>query len=196
MLVNDHKESQRLCAYLAGPLFSDAERTFNIHVAELLEGSLEVYLPQRDGGLMSELVEAGVPSDIAACRVFRHDMEAIQKADYLIAILDGRAIDEGVAFELGIAYSHAKLCIGLQTDSRRLAAWGNNPMITGALEVVFQSVEDLVSWIKVSVKDVVATMERCNQKRRIEAYSGGEGDHPILDRLNPIGDKQLANKVS
>lgn len=97
---------------------------------------------------MSEMTADGVSADVAACRVFRRDMDAIRQADYLVAILDGRAIDEGVAFELGVAFCHSKRCIGLQTDSRRLAAWGNNPMITGALEVVFTDVSDLTDWMK------------------------------------------------
>ena len=75
-------------------------------------------------------------------------MKAILKTDILIAILDGRTIDEGVAFELGVAFSHSKKCIALQTDSRRLASWGNNPMITGALDIIFHSAEDLLNWIK------------------------------------------------
>jgi nucleoside 2-deoxyribosyltransferase len=147
--MNAHKKWKALKPqiYLAGPLFSDAERTFNVTVAQRLEEWVDVYLPQRDGGLMSEMVNKGVESDVAACRVFKRDMDAILQAQYLVAILDGRAIDEGVAFEIGIAFSHEKRCIGLQTDSRRLASWGNNPMITGALELVFHSVDDLVSWI-------------------------------------------------
>jgi len=154
MSTNDHEEHRWLRVYLAGPLFSEAERTFNVRVAESVEEMLSVYLPQRDGGLMSEMVKDGVESHVAACRVFKRDMDAILQADYLIAILDGRAIDEGVAFELGVAFSHAKRCVGLQTDSRRLASWGNNPMITGALEIVFHSVEDLLSWIGNEVSKV------------------------------------------
>lgn len=137
--------------YLAGPLFSEAERTFNLRLTEMLENLSAVYLPQRDGGLMSEMVAAGVPTHIAACGVFRRDMDAIRKADYLIAILDGRVIDEGVAFELGVAFSQAKRCVGLQTDSRRLAVWGNNPMITGALEAIFLSVDELLEWVSASI---------------------------------------------
>lgn len=151
MSKTDYQGHYRPRVYLAGPLFSEAERTFNLRLTEVLEELTEVYLPQRDGGLMSEMVTTGVPSHVAACRVFRRDMDAIRKSDYLIAILDGRAIDEGVAFELGIAFSQAKQCVGLQTDSRRLAIWGNNPMITGALEAVFLSVDDLIEWIRASV---------------------------------------------
>ena len=146
--------THRLRVYVAAPLFSDAERTFNAQVAAGLEEYVTVYLPQRDGGLMSEMVKEGVESDIAACRVFRRDMDAIRQADYLVAILDGRAIDEGVAFELGVAFSHGKRCLGLQTDSRRLASWGNNPMITGALETVFHSVNDLLSSVMKEVRNL------------------------------------------
>lgn len=147
VLMSTDRQHRRPRVYLAGPLFSEAECGFNSAVTRRLEEWADVYLPQRDGGLMSEMINQGIESDIAACRVFKRDMDAIQQADYLIAVLDGRAIDEGVAFELGVAFSHAKRCVGLQTDSRRLASWGNNPMITGALEMVFNAVDDLVSWI-------------------------------------------------
>ena len=72
--------------------------------------------------------------------------DAILDCDCLVAILDGRTIDEGVAFELGVAFSAKKRCFAIQTDSRCLAIWGNNPMITGALEFLFHSVDDLVAW--------------------------------------------------
>jgi nucleoside 2-deoxyribosyltransferase len=145
---------RRSKVYLAGPLFSEAEQAFNELVTHQLEEWAEVYLPQRDGGLMSEMLHNGVAVNVAARRVFQRDLSAIREADYVITILDGRAIDEGVGFELGVAFALAKRCIGLQTDSRRLATWGNNPMITGALEAVFHSVEDLVGWFRDEVSGV------------------------------------------
>ena len=154
MQPTDTNGKRKPKVYLAGPLFSDAEQTFNELVTQALEEWVDVYLPQRDGGLMSEMVRSGIPSDLAARRVCRGDMNAIREADYLIAILDGRAIDEGVAFELGVAYTLSKRCVGIQTDSRRLASWGNNPMIAGALELVFHTVEDLMSWIRSELLEV------------------------------------------
>ena len=150
--TNSHFK-KKLRVYLAGPLFNDAERSFNEMLTKKLEETVIVYLPQRDGGLISEMLKDGYNPDEAAVRVFRYDMKAILKANILIAILDGRTIDEGVAFELGIAFSHSKKCIGLQTDSRRLASWGNNPMIAGALEIIFHSVEDLLNWVKTEAQD-------------------------------------------
>jgi nucleoside 2-deoxyribosyltransferase len=154
--MSAHSTGYRPKVYLAAPLFSDAERTFNSCLAGKLEAWLDVYLPQRDGGLMSEMLRSGLSIDVAASRVFRRDLDAIRQSHFLIAVLDGRTIDEGVAFELGIAFSSAKRCIGLQTDSRRLASWGNNPMISGALETVFSSSERLLAWIAIAVSDVSA----------------------------------------
>lgn len=148
MWKTDIMTEQKPKIYLAGPLFSDAERTFNLMLASSLENWVDVYLPQRDGGLISEMIHDGITADVAVDRVFRGDLDAIREADCLIAILDGRVIDEGVAFELGVAYSQSKRCVGIQTDSRRLASWGNNPMITGALELVLHSVEELTAWIR------------------------------------------------
>ena len=51
---------QRPKVYLAGPLFSDAELTFNESLAFELEKLVDVYLPQRDGGIMSEMIKDGV----------------------------------------------------------------------------------------------------------------------------------------
>jgi hypothetical protein len=71
MSTTDFEGSHRARVYLAAPLFSEAERSFNIRVTGMLEEAMEVYLPQRDGGLMSEMVSAGVPSAIAGegCQV-------------------------------------------------------------------------------------------------------------------------------
>lgn len=148
MWKTDNMTGRRLKIYLAGPLFSDAEQRFNVMVASSLENWVDVYLPQRDGGLISEMIHDGISADVAVQRVFRGDLDAIREADCLIAVLDGRAIDEDVAFELGVAYSQSKRCVGIQTDSRRLASWGNNPMITGALELVLHSVEELMAWTR------------------------------------------------
>lgn len=154
MQRSSHDEA-RLRIYLAAPLFSDAERTFNSNVARELQKWADVFLPQRDGGLMGEMIREGISPHLAACRVFKRDLVAIRAADCLIAILDGRAIDEGVAFELGVAFCHGKRCVGLQTDPRRLAFWGNNPMITGALEHVFDAVDPLLAWVEAEMVESI-----------------------------------------
>jgi nucleoside 2-deoxyribosyltransferase len=133
-------------AYLAAPLFSEAERSFNRTLKEILSPHFDVFLPQESGYLLTELVSAGDSVEGATHQVFHIDMEAIHQCDFFVAVFDGRAIDEGVAFELGVAYTLKKHCIALQTDSRRLLPLGNNPMLTGAIESLFVSTIELACW--------------------------------------------------
>ena len=132
--------------YIAGPLFSSAEKSFNREVKTVLSRFFSVYLPQDDGELLVDLVAAGHDVDTAMNRVFECDLEAIRNSDVLLIILDGRSPDEGACFELGYAYSLNKLCIGLQTDVRRLLTIGNNPMIVGAITQTFVDIAELVRW--------------------------------------------------
>jgi nucleoside 2-deoxyribosyltransferase len=132
--------------YLAAPLFNEMERDFNTELAKHLEQFFRVFLPQRDGGLMIDMVKAGVSPETAAQRVFRRDILAIEECDLLMIVLDGRTVDEGAAFELGYAHALGKCCYGLQTDIRRLLGSRNNPMIEGCLERVFRSVSEVLEW--------------------------------------------------
>ncbi|MDP9651284.1 nucleoside 2-deoxyribosyltransferase [Paraburkholderia caledonica] len=140
--------SSKPLVYLAGPLFSDAERSYNSFLKHLIGTHAEVYLPQEDGLLITDLLGAGMSVEHASRAVFKNDINAIHRCDILFILLDGRAVDEGAAFELGYAYSLGKTCISLQTDFRRLAPFGNNPMLTGAISRSFSSAEDAVAWIR------------------------------------------------
>lgn len=144
--------------YLAGPLFSLAERTFNHNLKKLLTPYFDVYLPQEDGGLMVDMIREGMDPKLAAQKVFDGDIKAMEKCDVFLMILDGRAVDEGASFELGFSYSHNKPCYGLKTDPRQLLATGNNPMIDCPLEHIFQSIDELVDWARSLVE----------QKERLE----------------------------
>lgn len=148
-------EYSRPFVYFAGPLFSRAELAFNELVVSQLEEHLDVYLPQRDGGKLVDLIAAGVPRDAAYRSIFERDTAAMREAEAIVIVMDGRAVDEGAAFELGYAFALGKVCVGLQTDPRRLLAAGNNPMIEVPLTQLFSSVEELKSWA-----------ERLSQDRR------------------------------
>ena len=133
--------------YLAGPLFSEAEKSFNRRLRDILAHRYSVYLPQEDGKLLVEMTKKGMDAKKAGRWIFKKDVEEIKKADFLFIILDGRAIDEGSVFELGVSYSLRKKCYGLQTDPRRLLPEGNNPMIQNALTRVFFSIEEVEKWV-------------------------------------------------
>jgi nucleoside 2-deoxyribosyltransferase len=132
--------------YLAAPLFSLAERSFNLMLERQLSIYFDVFLPRRDNRLFVDLVASGLSLDSARDKVFDGDISAVRAAEVFLIVLDGRSVDEGASFELGVAYALGKTCVGLQTDPRRLLPLGNNPMLEGALSAIFHSVDDLMKW--------------------------------------------------
>ncbi len=146
--MNAPKIMNKKKIYLAAPLFSEAELNYNLYLKSILNPYFEVFLPQEDGELILNLIKNGVSNQVAANKIFNSDVNAIKRCDIILVVLDGRTIDEGVAFELGLAFALGKKCIGLQTDVRRLLPIGNNPMIDCALEITLNSVDDLLDWAK------------------------------------------------
>jgi nucleoside 2-deoxyribosyltransferase len=134
--------------YLASPLFNLRERTFNEEIAARLEPCGGVFLPQRDGALLVDMLLSGVPKVVAERRVFEQDCEAMRAASLLVAVLDGGHIDEGVAFEVGFMSALGKPSVGLQTDVRRALPSGNNPMISQSLVEIMDELGALVAWVE------------------------------------------------
>lgn len=148
--------------YLAAPLFSEAEKAYNIYLRDILSDFYDVYLPQEDGLLIVDLIKNGMGSTEAAKKVFENDVSAIESCDVLLILLDGRTVDEGAAFELGVAYSKRKKCIALQTDPRRLLEIGNNPMISQSISECFSTVNELVEWAKKYNGNIKGDSENAN----------------------------------
>lgn len=143
--------------YIAAPLFSAAEREFNKRVKQLLTPYFRVYLPQEDGGLMVNMIAAGISPQEAAQRVFVTDVYALETCDILLIVLDGRSVDEGAAFELGFAFARGKQCVALRTDPRQLLATGNNPMIESPIRQTFTSLDALLAWARKTTEENVPT---------------------------------------
>ena len=121
--------------YIAGPLFSDAERSYNENLNKFLkEMGFETFLPQHDGHKLSELLTDNLSKSDAINKIFKRDIEEIQNSDIVVLIMDGRVPDEGACIEIGYAYSLGKECIGLKTDCRSLMSDMDNPLIVGALK--------------------------------------------------------------
>ncbi len=98
--------------YIAGPLFNEMERSRNEEMASVVEAvGIATYLPQRDGGVFSQMLEKGMNIEEVRQRIFKEDVEAIKSCDSILCLLDGRVPDEGMCVELGIAYALGKLCI-------------------------------------------------------------------------------------
>lgn len=102
--------------YLAGPLFTSAEREFNVKLANLLRaGGHEVWLPQ-DYEQREKTAEA----------IFRKDVEGIDWADVVVANMDGPDPDSGTAWECGYAYRRKPVVL-FRTDFRAAEGPGNGP---------------------------------------------------------------------
>jgi nucleoside 2-deoxyribosyltransferase len=108
----------------------------------------DVYLPQEDGALLVDLVANGMPVKEAKNLIFEGDLQAIDRCDILLLVMDGRVIDEGASFELGYAFCRGKICIGLKTDVRSLLTIGDNPMIECALRKIFDDIGEVSEWIR------------------------------------------------
>jgi nucleoside 2-deoxyribosyltransferase len=137
---------RRAMIYLAGPLFSAIEKLENDRLCRALEKWCDVFLPQRDGELIPDLIRRGLDHVEAYRVVFDRDISALNACDAVVINLDGRAVDEGAAFELGVAYALGKPCVGYRTDVRVLLPWGLNPMITVPLAEIFNEIEALEAW--------------------------------------------------
>lgn len=109
----DVKEFARYRVYLAGPLFSEAERTYNLAIHDLLESHLfDVYLPQEVGD-----------TSHTRCReehraIFAQHLAALQDVNLVVAVVDGADADSGTSWEMGYAYALGKRVVALRTDFR------------------------------------------------------------------------------
>jgi nucleoside 2-deoxyribosyltransferase len=94
--------------YLAGPLFTLAEQSFNAELARFLESQgFEVWLPQEHE-----------PRGNTAAAIFAMDVEALDWADMVVACMDGPDPDSGTAWECGYAYAKGKPIVCYRTDFR------------------------------------------------------------------------------
>jgi nucleoside 2-deoxyribosyltransferase len=127
--------------YLAGPLFTEAERDFNLGLATRLEKlGHTVFLPQRD------TPQDGAPD--RARRVFAADLGGLQDAAIVVAVCDGALVDDGTAWEVGYAYSRGIPIYGLRTDRRWVRPDERfNLMIEQSLTAITTSVEDLLAML-------------------------------------------------
>lgn len=125
--------------YLACPMFSQAEKDFNLKIAHVLEEfGYQVFLPQRDG-LEAALMEG--KNEIEKVKmIFDLDYQEVVKADIVFMNIDGRVPDEGANVELGMAFALGKRCYGCKTDTRTIQyGLDNNPLITGCMIKIFKN---------------------------------------------------------
>jgi len=137
--------------YVAGPLFSQAERDFLEKMVDCLAQAAHLdpvkhfFLPHRDGGELGK--------GPARQYIFNLDISKINSADVIIALLDGQDSDSGTCVELGYAYALNKKIFGILTDFRSYYTNDHEPhrpnlMVWGVCEngkTIYDSLKSLSS---------------------------------------------------
>ena len=125
-------------AYIAGPLFDDHEREYLEKIAKIVESyGISTFVPHRDAGLVT-----GDFTYEKKVKVFDVDMEYLEPADIVIALLTGRDVDSGTAAEIGYAYKAGKRLIGISANTIKPInnfVWG----IFNYGEDIVESLDDL-----------------------------------------------------
>jgi nucleoside 2-deoxyribosyltransferase len=136
--------------YLAGPLFTSAERDWNAAIAAGLRAAgHEVFLPQEQ--------ERGRD----AAGIFAGDVRGIEWADAVVAIMDGADADSGTSWEVGFSFGK-KSIVQVRTDIRALSGYegGYNAMLTQSatirLDLPAASAAEIVSAVLESLNGIQA----------------------------------------
>ena len=147
--------------YLAGPLFSEAEKVFNRSLVDSLESiGCSVFLPQQDAIDVSKPDFQRLSPMQQSVAIFESNKSQIYGCDVFLFCLDGRIPDEGACVELGLVNAHRefgvreKLIVGLHTDLRvATEARRLNAMLMGALDEIFTSRADLLEYLQEHAAD-------------------------------------------
>jgi nucleoside 2-deoxyribosyltransferase len=138
--------------YLAGPLFTEAERSFLKSIKEEFEAIAAKFDPPLVTIIWPwELIsseEIDALGDRAKHEIFRRCREALDQCDIVVAWLDGPQVDDGTAWEIGYAHAKGKKVYGLRTDLRKAGECGNsvvNCMIEESCEAIAESVPGLLA---------------------------------------------------
>ncbi|WNY28258.1 hypothetical protein MmiEs2_04420 [Methanimicrococcus stummii] len=131
--------------YLAGALFSQAEREFNKNLQKIMtEMGFSVFLPQEDAEDNKDQ-----RNDRNQSGIFNNCFGGLQKSDLVVAVLEGVDVDSGTAWELGYAYAQKKPIVGIRTDFRiQTPDERVNLMIQETLSDFVDNVDDLKEVLK------------------------------------------------
>jgi len=129
--------------YLAAPLFSEAERTYNAALARLLEKHLfSVYLPQETGD------DSDMRDGAEQNRLFIRNLQALDNSDIIVGIIDGADADSGTSWEMGYAYAEKKPAFALRTDFRRVGHHEHVNLMLEQSATIVNSGEQLIKALR------------------------------------------------
>jgi len=185
------KQGNTMNIYIAGSLFSLAEKCFNKSIAnEIRKAILDctVLLPQE---FSKEINEATKEAQVV--EIFNLCIQNIDKSDVVLAILDGSDVDSGTCVELGYAYSKKKHIIGIRTDYRSLEDKVVNLMVSNVCNELITDVdtEDIITLSDKIINSLTKYQEVLTKKPLFVFISGPYmPSHPN----NPSEKTELINK--
>lgn len=132
--------------YLAGPLFSLAERVFMARLRDRVEAlpGLQALWP---GDLFVEDDLAAMGAR-ARAHIFAGCVRGLAGCGLVVAVLDGAQVDDGTAWEIGYAHARGLTVWGLRTDFRMAGDTPHslvNCMIECSCSKIFRDVDELLS---------------------------------------------------
>jgi nucleoside 2-deoxyribosyltransferase len=139
--------------YLAGPLFTEAERDWIRSLKEEIESLAEAQGQQVNVIWPYELIsqsEIDCLGPNAKSEIFSRCKSNLDDADMMIALLDGPQVDDGTAWEIGYFFAKKwpeEKIIGVRTDFRRAGESQGavvNAMVEVACDMVVRSREELL----------------------------------------------------
>ena len=128
--------------YFAGPLFTPYERRYiDECAAQLRADGFEVFVPHEH--------ELAIGADVTPAWILSKDRPGVERANAMLAILDGPSVDDGTACEIGMFHAlmqsddSKKGIVGLLTDIRgsRGESIGVNLFVQGVIEDVGEIVD-------------------------------------------------------
>ena len=127
-------------AYIAGPLFNQGDRWFDEQIEAIaVRAGLKTFLPHRDN-------KEAQQDERSLNAIFKGDLRGLDEASIVIANLNGSAIDDGTAWEIGYAYARGKHLVGVHTDMRLMMPnQVVNLMIECSLHEMVHSLDDLTA---------------------------------------------------
>jgi hypothetical protein len=143
--------------YVAGPLFSEAERAWLDSLAGRLRGEgFDCFVPHEN---FPEL------ADVTVANVYAVDTDGLHSANALVAWLDGPMVDDGTASEIGMFAELVRSggeqyrgIVGISTDLRLerrreqdVVGGGMNLFVAGAIEScgrIVHTVDELVASLR------------------------------------------------
>jgi len=142
--------------YLAGPLFSEAERAWLDGLAARLRAEgFDCFVPHE---------HFPAPADVTVERVYQVDTDGLRSADALVAWLDGPGVDDGTACEIGMFAELVRRdgekyrgIVAIATDLR-LERRRQQDVVGGGLNLFLVGAITSCGAIVHEVDDVVATL--------------------------------------